>query len=646
MTRDSEKFEPAKLDWPTPMDRDAQGGQSPAPRSIFFDDIYFSGDGPAETTHVFLQGNNLPQRWEMAPRFTIGELGFGTGLNFLTAWDAWRNASKPETAQLHVISFEAFPLETEEIKRAHAAWPQFADLSAKLRAALPPLQPGVHQCHLDEETTLTLCYGDALKSLKGLEATIDAWFFDGFSPAKNPAMWAPAVFAQCARLSAPGTSFSTFTVAGSVRRALQQAGFSIEKRPGFGRKREMLAGEIDQPPNTTNRTPWFHCKTAPHTPGARIAIIGGGIAGASLAYALRREGLVPVLYESKTIASGASGNPAGLIMPRLDNDDTPTAQFFIQSYFHCLSILNTIRAQEEGIFSPCGAFLHGTNDKSRTRNQAIYARGALPQLHIEVRDGNLFFPHGGVIDPARYVHALLGDTEVRNTPVLKLSEDNGCWSVETPNGTDKADAVIIANGVGALKFSQARSLPLIGSAGQIDWFEQATAPEHAHVFGPYIAPAPNGGAVIGATYAPITISEEPAFTKEATETNIAAIGRHQPEVAACLRTNASHPRASVRCTTPDQMPVAGPVPDWGYYSGAYDGLRNGIPKPYPMGKAYPNLYIMSGLGSRGLVTAPLVADFLATLIAGTPSPITAAVAETLHPARFFIRDLKRPNPRH
>jgi len=203
--------------------------------------------------------------------------------------------------------------------------------------------------------------------------------------------------------------------------------------------------------------------------------------------------------------------------------------------------------------------------------------------------------------------------------------------------------VVIANGLDALRFAEARTLPLSGSAGQIDYFPEAEPPEHAHAFGPYAAPAPNGGAIIGATYAPIAIGAEARFTLEATNSNIAAVARTLPAFAATLNAVQSLPRASIRCTTPDRLPVAGPVPDWGFYGAAYDDLRTGKRRQYPRGEMRPGLFILTGLGSRGLVTAPYAAALIAAEMSGAPTDST--ILQALHPARFFIRDLKRAGGR-
>ncbi len=641
---DKAKLARAKLDW------GAADTDRPAPRSVVFDDIYFSEDGLAETTHVFLAANDLQLRFENAQRFAIGELGFGTGLNFLVAWDLWRRTKKPAAARLHFLSVEAFPLEREDLRKANRAWPTLADLSQQLIAAYPPPHRGFHQLAFDDGITLTLYFGDALEGLARAEAQIDAWFFDGFAPDRNPAMWSPEIFTEAARLSASAATFGTFTVAGAVRRALTAAGFAPEKRPGFGRKREMLAGRLKQPSdNKTIRPAWFNTRpVSPLNTTARIAIIGAGIAGASLAYALNALGLAPVVYETQAPASGASGNPAGLIMPRLDVDTTPTAHYFAHAYLHTIRLLNKLQHDAPApVFNACGVRLCAAYGHDKARHAKRLAMAALPEGWIEAAGEDLHFPQAGVVDPTGFVRALLGETRLRQTKIIRLDRQDGQWRTEDADGNhDLFDVVIIANGLDALSFTQVSALPLAGALGQIDWFPEALAPEapapeNATAFGPYIAPAPQGGLVIGATYAPIEIGRSPAFSQEATQTNIDAVRAKFPELGAALTPGGARPRASIRCTTPDRSPIAGAVPDWAFYADAYDGLRHGLTHAYPDGQSQDGLYILTGLGSRGLVSAPLAAAMIAAEIAGAPAPVEAGVAEALHPARFFVRDLKR-----
>lgn len=213
------------------------------PVSATYGDVYFSREsGLAETQHVFLQGNRLPERFADAEHFTIAETGFGTGLNFLCACRLFESVAKPDT-HLHFISIEKHPLLPKDLKRALDHFPELYSYAEKLLQSYPPAIPGLHRIHLSERVHLTLAYGDSFDLFPLLEAKVDAWFLDGFAPAKNPDMWQEVVFAHLARLSHPGTTAATFTVAGAVQRGLKEAGFSVQKIKGFGRKREMLAAE-------------------------------------------------------------------------------------------------------------------------------------------------------------------------------------------------------------------------------------------------------------------------------------------------------------------------------------------------------------------------------------------------------------------
>ncbi len=626
-------LEYAKVDW-----------EADAPRSTFFDDIYYSGDGAEEARQVFIDGNNLAARFKTADRFAIGELGFGAGVNVLVAAELWSRTIKRDGARLDLLSFEKFPLAAPDLDRAHRAFPHLVGWSAALLTEYPPPVEGVHRLRLAGDVTLTLVYGDARDALQRTEAKIDAWFLDGFAPAKNPELWSPEIFSEIARLSAPGATAATFTVAGSVRRALQGAGFSIEKRAGYGRKREMLTAGLNNARGMrSRRAPWFAWENLqPLSDGARVAIIGGGVAGSSLAHELRAAGLVPTIIDPAGIAGGASGNAAGLIMPRPDLGGGAAARFFRAAYCHALRTIAALEKQGDRFFNPCGVLLKAASDEERERQQKIVSAGVLPPGWIEAHDDGLFFPQGGVIDPRLYCARLAEGSEMIKARAERIVRAHDGLLVELDDRRHiPVDAVVIANGCDALRFVEARSLPLRGVMGQIDHFPAAPAPAHAVVSGTYAAPAPDGGLVIGATYERLGPGAVPETSNAATAENISAIAKFLPEFAATLDPAASRPRASIRCQTPDRLPVAGPLPDWNFYAGAYDDLRHGRRRDYPTGRAATGVYILTGLGSRGLLTAPLSAAAIAAEMTGAPSPLEREIAEALHPARFFIRDLKR-----
>ncbi len=213
------------------------------PKSIEFDDLYFSADnGLAESKFVFLDGNKLPETWLEPDRFVICETGFGTGLNFLSAWKLFEETTDPQQS-LDFISFEKYPLDAEKIGLYLQPWLTFFDgRLQKLVLHYPPKIPGFHRIVLNERVTLTLIFDDINDAIPKLVADVDAWFLDGFKPSTNPDMWSDTVMENMARLSRKGTRLATFTAAGKVRRGLIAAGFFVEKVTGFGRKREMIIG--------------------------------------------------------------------------------------------------------------------------------------------------------------------------------------------------------------------------------------------------------------------------------------------------------------------------------------------------------------------------------------------------------------------
>ncbi len=214
------------------------------PVSEAYGDVYHSAAGGyAQAQHVFLAGNGLPERWQGRAQFTILETGFGLGVNFLATWTAWKN-DPHACGELHFVSLEKHPFSAADLAIAHAAWNGFSGLSAQLREQWPVLAPGAHRVCLNEgRVILELVFGDAVDTLPTLDAAVDAFYLDGFSPAKNPELWSPELCGSLARLARPEATLATWSVAGQVRQALANAGFAVKKRPGFANKRQMLVGQ-------------------------------------------------------------------------------------------------------------------------------------------------------------------------------------------------------------------------------------------------------------------------------------------------------------------------------------------------------------------------------------------------------------------
>lgn len=322
----TDRIQQASIRW------DEQG----QPLSVEFDDVYFHNDGGIdESSYVFLEHNGLPERWQQPsqPVFTVGETGFGTGLNFLTTASAWLSQDHDANARLHFVSAEKHPLERNDLRQALAHWPELSELANELIQQYPPPVGGIHRLYLAENRiVLTLLYGEAssmFASLKGSDhplfhrqgnPRIDAWFLDGFAPAKNPDMWTEALFKTIADLSVPGTTFSTYTSAGNVRRNLLQTGFTVSKSPGFGPKREMLYGQMAEPVvaqtqhtdwqpatyNAKHQPPWYLPPPAPRPESALV--LGGGVAGCTTARALAERGInVTLIERHNALAQEGSG---------------------------------------------------------------------------------------------------------------------------------------------------------------------------------------------------------------------------------------------------------------------------------------------------------------------------------------------------
>ncbi|MGF1456478.1 MAG: bifunctional tRNA (5-methylaminomethyl-2-thiouridine)(34)-methyltransferase MnmD/FAD-dependent 5-carboxymethylaminomethyl-2-thiouridine(34) oxidoreductase MnmC [Alphaproteobacteria bacterium] len=623
------------------------------PTSRHFDDIYFSPeDGFAETRHVFLAGTGLPEAWGGHKSFVIGETGFGTGLNFVAAWDLWRR-TRPSHGRLHFVSAEAYPLAGDDIRRALDAFPKLRPLAGRLAARLGTPLPGIHRFHFDDDGVhLTLLHGDAAAMFASLDARVDAWFLDGFSPARNAAMWNEAVFEQMARLSAPDARVATFTVAGAVRRGLAAAGFTVERRPGFGRKKEMLVGRYAGP----------RCESAKTDTPRSALILGAGIAGASLAAALTRRGVHTVVADpAGTPAAGASGNPAGILMPRLTVDPTPAGRLHVAA---CAYALQSIQPEAWIGEGPHGVLQLATDSPEWLRFQTLIRQGAMPRSLLRLvgrREANnlagtrvdrpgLLHSLGGAVHPPTMVRALLGETPLVRAAV-SIGPDGG--PMDRLDGVEgMPDLVFGASGPASAQLPQARALGLKASLGQILALDTGTAPiDRVITFGSYAAPGPGGGLVAGSSYTPVDIAAlASSLTPDpaARGAILSALKRFLPDLALTEKNDTWAERLAVRATTPDHLPVLGALPRFDALAALSHDLHRGRTKPIdpsPNGwlapYAFPNLYVCSGLGSRGLVTAPLLAEVLVSQIFGEPVPLERDLRAAIHPARFHLRAMRK-----
>lgn len=675
----AERLQQATINW------DAEG----QPHATDFNDRYFSrSNGLSETRHVFLHHNRLPQRWETSKRalFTIGETGFGTGLNFLTVASLWLDRTNSGT--LHFVSAEKYPLSRSDLQQALSLWPALSELANALIEQYPPPIPGIHRLYLaNNRIVLTLLYGDAntmFASLPGSDhplflsrnnPTVDAWFLDGFAPAKNPQMWTDDLFQTLARLSAPGTTFSTFTAAGSVRRGLQAAGFEVQKVPGFGQKLHMLCGQMAEPitaeisetdwqPASRNadfQPPWYLPPRL--SPPVSALVIGGGIAGCATARSLAERGIAVTLIEQHPqLASEGSGNPQGILYPKLSSQRSPLSRFGLMALLHA-SRYHQRFLGDRATGSPCGVLVLPKDQHELALFEAIARQ--YPEELVTLVTGSkldditgiplgigagLFFPQLGWIKPVAVCRALADHYLIHHqtAAITTLHYEQHQWQAYDRHGMLSATApvAVIASGTGSAAFTQTAHLPLKPIRGQISCLPATTDSKQLKtvICGEgYLAPASDGIHTLGATY---NIGE--TCTKVRVQDhrdNLAQLQKTAPEVADLFgRVDADHldGRAAFRCTTPDYLPIAGPAPIAERYRLDYALLRKNARAHIPVaGACWPGLYLNCGHGSRGMSYAPLCAELLASQIRGEVSPLEQDLCQAIHPGRFIIRDMKR-----
>lgn len=576
------------------------------PRSRAFGDVYFSKDGGLdETRAVFLAGCGLPEGWAGRRGFCIAELGFGTGLNVVAALELWRR-TRPDGGHLHIFSVEAHPLTADEARRALGHWPELAQAAAPLLARWPGRARGFHRVALpDFGATLDLAVMDAADALAAWSGRADAWFLDGFAPALNPGMWNEDILRLVAARSAPGARIATYTVAGAVRRGLAAAGLAVERRPGFGRKRERLEA---------------------HAPGARpsesplprVAIVGAGIAGAALARAFRAAGAQSAVFDAEGPGAGASGNPAALVTPRLDAGLGPPAALFAQAFARAVALYEETAPQA---VIARGVLQLESAERDRRRFAAIAAADlfeaeSLVPLDPRATAARLGEPAPGALDlqpalvvaPAAVLPAWLGD-EVSAARVARLVRVGDAWRLldEAGEVIAEADVVCLAAGMGCAALAPGLA-PLQGVRGQASWTEGGAVT--AAAFGAYAIPT-GKGVLFGATHDRDDLATDLREADHAR--NLAAVAKTLPQLAERLAKLPLHGRAAIRATTPDRLPLAGAARD------------------------QPGLFVLTGLGSRGFAMAPLLAEHIVSLALDLPSPLPAASARLVDPARGGAR---------
>lgn len=581
-------LKPARLQW----------SEDGSVRSLDFGDIYFQpGKGKNESHYVFLEKNNIPGRFA-APDlrfFALAETGFGTGLNFLLTLSAF-TAHAPKEARLTYVSFEKHPLAKPDLEKILKLWPEFEENAQKLLSQYPPLIEGFHTLFfLEGRVQLLLVFGDVRDTLPEMTGKMDAWYLDGFAPAKNPEMWEENLFLLIAACTKPGGTLSTFSAAGAVRRTLAHAGFQVSKADGFGTKRDMTVAIFpgNKPPTKQRQ---------------EIIVLGAGIAGASAAYAFARRGIsVTVIDQHPGAGMETSGNPVGILYPKITAAPSPAGTFYQHGFLYTRRLL-------ENLFLPswnsCGV-LHLDIDAEKTlRHQKIAALGLPPDYvdHLETEWGwGLWQPMAGYLSPPEFCRRLLQHPSIHLGFNEKIAPDF------------KGEGITVyALGTATNIFPETASLPLQPLRGQISYAaatETSKKLHHVICHDGYIAPAIDGTHYFGATFQKEN-PDIPSLRAEDHAQNLEKLNRYLPTLGLSHVTGG---RAGYRATTPDKLPMIGQVP-------------NHLQK-----------YVLTGLGAHGLAAAPIGGEIIAAVAMEEPLPIPTSLLPYLLPERFIRRDLKRKN---
>ncbi|WP_206999906.1 bifunctional tRNA (5-methylaminomethyl-2-thiouridine)(34)-methyltransferase MnmD/FAD-dependent 5-carboxymethylaminomethyl-2-thiouridine(34) oxidoreductase MnmC [Trinickia mobilis] len=633
------------------------------PFSPAYDDVYHSAAGAfAQAHHVFIAGNGLPQRWREKRVFTILETGFGIGGNFLATWAAWR-ADPARCERLHFVSIEKHPFSQQDLSEVHSrivADATITPLAQQLGDAWPTLVPGIHRIEFEDgRVTLTLAFGDALDILPKLWLRADAFYLDGFSPAKNPDLWSLPVFKSLARLAADGATFATYTSAGHVKRSLEQAGFSAEKVEGFGWKRAMLVGEFA--PRWRVRR---HEPPLPLPVGERHAIvIGAGLAGCALTERLTARGWrVSLIDQHAAAAREASGNPAGVFHPLISRDDSVASRITRAGFLYALRRWRALEQSGYSFQRSAHGLLHLAVDDEETRAMAdaIASLGYPPDFvtpasqadaqalaHVALPRGGWLYPRGGSLDPAALCRAqcdAAGDLLARHFGVeaLRVERFDDQWRVIDAAGQPIASApiVVVANACDAARAADLRHAPTRIVRGQLTLLPARVASGlRVPLIGEgYAVPLADGFTLTGATYE--VDDADRAMRVSGHAENLERLALMMPGVANELATSdpgTLEGRVAFRCVTSDRLPMAGALADEAAASRNAAALRGAWPLDLPRAAG---LYGAFAYGSRGLVWATLAAELIASQIEGEPWPIERDLAESIDPARYLLRALR------
>jgi len=624
------------------------------PFSPLFQDVYFAAQaGIAESTHVYLDGTKFAEEIATGnPSITVAEIGFGVGLNFLLTMQAFLQKAGPEQ-KLHYISFEKHPVYKKDLEELYSRFEELKPMAKELMECYPTLTPGMHSISFFRgRVNLLLCLGEATEMLSRLDAKVNLWYWDGFAPSKNQDAFSAPLFSQVARLSAPNARGSSFTAAGWVRRELEANGFKVEKRTGYGKKRECITAVFTGDSKPSPIPVWFSNqnlkKAIPKK--HKIGILGAGLAGSAIARELILRGFEVHVFDPNGIATRASGNSVGLYNVHLSRIPSPLSRFSQSAVVHFFQELQDLKIPT----------LKGILKTDPDLSQESFETSEYPPEFYQKQKDGVYLPDCGIVNPknlcerrlaaatVHFIHAV-AKVEKEQDHFLILDEHRKTiQSVDHVIYALGADFVLPSNSLQHPLLSQIPMWPVRGQTIEVTATAASRKVSHTLVQQGYVtsvAPGITGHSnhLIGATYQAKEI--QPNQEALDTEQLLSEAKEKWPAFSNLESNSVVATREGFRLSTPDKLPMIGPICDEEWmktkYASAMKGHSSGNLPPLEVSKGE---WILMGFSSRGITFSSYAAKILASLMCDEPLPIELDVWEHLHSARFFIRKMKKTTP--
>lgn len=622
------------------------------PDQDFCKTYYFTDPDTREIMHVFHKHNQLQERFSLLKSkgsFTIAEIGFSAGLNFLTTADLWLQTNKSQDIILNYVSIEKHPLAPEELDKILCSFPSLKYISSQLLEQYYLLLPAYHRIKISENIYLTLIIGDIIEKLPELDIKVDAWFLEGFTTNNNDEMSTNTIM-EIARLSKIGTTFTSIKMSSQVCKALTEIGFDIVKDHS-GNQNKVFYGHYNHSNTQYNkRYKHFYHHLINQTKPNTIAVIGAGIAGASCAYSLAQRGYQVTIFEKNSqIAQEASGNYQGVLYGTWSAFGGDMMELSSSAYRYSHNLIKTLLKANTD-YQECGVIQLAHNNAQAKRNQQLLSANLPPEFikylsssEIEkfatcklAREySGLLFDSGIWLHPQNFVHTLLKHPNINiqcNHKITSLSYENSLWRVATDNENYLFDAVILCNSFDINRFLP--ELPIRLIKGQTTIIEQEIGLNCVLCGDGYVIPSKQGKFTTGASFDFKNI--DTLVTLQDHDENLAKLD----EIIQISHNKLLSGKASIRTSPHDYLPIVGPIGDYDEFNYDFAKLTKDKNARFTKECRYlPNLYINTGHGGKGMLTAPFCGEMIADYICGTTIATSESLRQALHPNRLYARKL-------